>query len=430
MLLQFSFSNFRSFRDEAVLDMRASSISELSNHVRVSGNDNVLTLSAIYGANASGKSNLFAAFDFMANYVKYSTFIDISNKKISMFITNMLQQKPFIFTEKNRKKSEFELYFTIEENTKVTYYNYGFVLDQKGIVEEWLNTNTKTGVVRGTEYKMLFKRKRNKDLELANSIMEYKENLLVSMKDKTLIISLGSGLGVKVCKEIMNWFDNIEPIDCSKFYQEEIDANSFNKTIYENDGIKNQVVNYLRSFDASIYDLNVEKNEGTDDEQKESLYSVFTVHKTEGDNKRVVVPLSEESSGTVKMYHLFSKINSVLLKGSVLFSDEIGIKLHPLLMRNIIITFTDPVKNPKGAQLIFTTHNTIYMEMDLFRRDEIWFVEKNNQISELYSLDDITDSKGNKVRKDNNYQKNYLLGRYGAVPFLSSIFGGEDDEEI
>ena len=75
-------------------------------------------------------------------------------------------------------------------------------------------------------------------------------------------------------------------------------------------------------------------------------------------------------------------------------------------MRNIIITFTDPVKNPKGAQLIFTTHNTIYMEMDLFRRDEIWFVEKNNQISELYSLDDITDSKGNKVRKDNNYQKN------------------------
>lgn len=430
MLLQFSYKNFKSFRDQAVLDMRASSISELANHVRVSGNDNVLTLAAIYGANASGKSNLYSAFEFMANYVKYSYFIDMVDNRVLPILKNMLTQKPFLFSEKPKDKSEFDIYFTVEENSKVKYYNYGFALDKKGVVEEWLTTNTKTGVVRGTDYKVIFNRRRNKPLELEEALIEYKENLNISMRERTLLITLGSVLDIKVCKDIMKWFENIKPIDCSKYFHEEMSSTDFAKEIYKDEDVKKQVLKYLRAFDVSISDIKVEKTETTNSSKDDSSYSVFTIHRVANDGIEVILPLNEESSGTIKMYHLYAKINEVLKKGSILFSDEIDIKLHPLLMRNIIITFTDPVKNPKGAQLIFTTHNTIYMEMDLLRRDEIWFVEKNSQVSELYSLDDITDSKGNKVRKDNNYQKNYLLGRYGAVPFLSSIFGGEDDEEI
>lgn len=92
-------------------------------------------------------------------------------------------------------------------------------------------------------------------------------------------------------------------------------------------------------------------------------------------------------------------------------------------MRNILLTFTDKEKNKNNAQLIFTTHNTIYMDMDLLRRDEIWFAEKNLGVSSLYSLDDITNEKREKVRKDSNYEKNYLLGNYGAVPYLKNLLG-------
>ena len=116
-------------------------------------------------------------------------------------------------------------------------------------------------------------------------------------------------------------------------------------------------------------------------------------------------------------------IRSVLEKGTVFFADELDIKLHPLLMRNILLTFTDKEKNPNNAQLIFTTHNTIYMDMNLLRRDEIWFVEKDNGVSKLYSLDDITNEKGEKVRKDSNYEKHYLLRNYGAIPNLKNLLG-------
>ena len=110
--------------------------------------------------------------------------------------------------------------------------------------------------------------------------------------------------------------------------------------------------------------------------------------------------MNEESSGTKKMFSLYQTLLDVLEKGTVFFADELDIKLHPLLMRNILLTFTDKEKNPNNAQLIFTTHNTIYMDMNLLRRDEIWFVEKDNGVSNLYSLDDITNEKGEKVRKD------------------------------
>ena len=121
------------------------------------------------------------------------------------------------------------------------------------------------------------------------------------------------------------------------------------------------------------------------------------------------------------MISLYQKLQDSLQNGAIFVADELDIKLHPLLMRNIILNFTDSERNPKNAQLIFTTHNTIYMDMGLLRRDEIWFTEKNDNVSELYSLDDIQDANGNKIRKDANYAKNYLLGKYGAIPYLHEL---------
>jgi AAA15 family ATPase/GTPase len=122
------------------------------------------------------------------------------------------------------------------------------------------------------------------------------------------------------------------------------------------------------------------------------------------------------------MFALFPFMQEVLNRGSVLFVDELNAKLHPLLVRNIILTFANPEINTKNAQLIFTTHDTWQLSNNILRRDEIWFTEKDeNGISSLYSLADFADDGGTKIRKDESYEKNYLLGKYGAIPSLKTI---------
>ena len=195
--------------------------------------------------------------------------------------------------------------------------------------------------------------------------------------------------------------------------------------IEETQKIKNELVDFINSFDDSIIDIEIEKISFDDGDSDKDNYRIYTVHKSDGETSTARISMNEESSGTKKMFSLYQTLLDVLEKGGVFFADELDIKLHPLLMRNILLTFTDKEKNPNNAQLIFTTHNTIYMDMDLLRRDEIWFVEKDNGVSNLYSLDDITNEKGEKVRKDSNYEKHYLLGNYGAIPNLKNLLGRE-----
>jgi AAA15 family ATPase/GTPase len=182
-------------------------------------------------------------------------------------------------------------------------------------------------------------------------------------------------------------------------------------------------VAFINSFDDSIIDFEFEKAPVSNESDREK-YHVYTIHKSRT-GREVRIPFSEESAGTIKMFTLYQRMVEVLRSGGLLFADELDIKLHPLLMRNVILTFADPAKNPKNAQLVFTTHNTMYMDMGLLRRDAIWFTEKKNNVSELYSLDDMVGPQGKKVRKDSNYEKNYLLGNYGAVPSLRSLVGGD-----
>ena len=418
MLLQFYFSNYRSFEGEGILDMRASGSNELSSHIRNTLNEKVLPVTAIYGANASGKSSVFEAFQFMALCVLESLSFSDDNKKNPY----KLKVDSFKFSESREKPSEFEINYIDKKGKKELYYNYGFKIDNSGILEEYLAFNTKTGVKRNEDYTYIFKRERNQKLYLDSSIEKFRENLEISLKEKTLLVSLGAKLNIDEFIRVRTWFINTEVINFSNSLYGAFLENILPNNIIESEEVRKNLVSFINSFDDSIIDIEVEKISAIDENDKDN-YRVFTIHKSDKGTSTARISMNEESSGTKKMFSLYQTLLDVLEKGGVFFADELDIKLHPLLMRNILLTFTDKEKNSKNAQLIFTTHNTIYMDMDLLRRDEIWFVEKDNGVSKLYSLDDITNEKGEKVRKDSNYEKHYLLGNYGAIPNLKNLLG-------
>ena len=418
MLLQFYFSNYRSFEGEGILDMRASGSNELSSHIRNTLNEKVLPVTAIYGANASGKSSVFEAFQFMTWCVLESLSFSDDNKKNPY----KLKVDSFKFSESREKPSEFEINYIDKKGKKELYYNYGFKIDNSGILEEYLASNTKTGVKRNEDYTYIFKRERNQKLYLDSSIEKFRENLEISLKEKTLLVSLGAKLNIDEFIRVRTWFINTEVINFSNSLYGAFLENILPNNIIESEEVRKNLVSFINSFDDSIIDIEVEKISAIDENDKDN-YRVFTIHKSDKGTSTARISMNEESSGTKKMFSLYQTLLDVLEKGGVFFADELDIKLHPLLMRNILLTFTDKEKNSNNAQLIFTTHNTIYMDMDLLRRDEIWFVEKDNGVSKLYSLDDITNEKGEKVRKDSNYEKHYLLGNYGAIPNLKNLLG-------
>ena len=420
MLLQFYFSNYRSFEGEGILDMRASGSNELSSHVRNNLNERVLPVTAIYGANASGKSSVFEAFQFMALCVLESLSFSDDDKKNPY----KLKVDSFKFSKSREKPSEFEINYIDKKGKKELYYNYGFKIDNSGILEEYLTSNTKTGVKRNEDYTYIFKREKNQKLYLDSSIEKFRENLEISLKEKTLLVSLGAKLNIDEFIRVRTWFINTEVINFSNSLYGVFLENILPNNIIESEEVRKNLVSFINSFDDSIIDIEVEKISAIDENDKDN-YRVFTIHKSDKGTSTARISMNEESSGTKKMFSLYQTLLDVLRKGGVFFADELDIKLHPLLMRNILLTFTDKEKNPNNAQLIFTTHNTIYMDMDLLRRDEIWFVEKDKGVSNLYSLDDITNEKGEKVRKDSNYEKHYLLGNYGAIPNLKSLLGRE-----
>ena len=420
MLLQFYFSNYRSFEGEGILDMRSSGSNELSSHIRNNLNEKVLPITAIYGANASGKSSVFEAFQFMALCVLESLSFSDDDKKNPY----KLKVDSFKFSKSREKPSEFEINYIDKKGKKELYYNYGFKIDNSGTLGEYLASNTKTGVKRNEDYTYIFKRERNQKLYLDSSIEKFRENLEISLKEKTLLVSLGAKLNIDEFIRVRTWFINTEIINFSNSLYGAFLENILPNNIIESEEVRKNLVSFINSFDDSIIDIEVEKISAIDESDSDN-YRVFTVHKSDKETSIARISMNEESSGTKKMFSLYQTLLDVLEKGGVFFADELDIKLHPLLMRNILLTFTDKEKNPNNAQLIFTTHNTIYMDMDLLRRDEIWFVEKDNGVSNLYSLDDITNEKGEKVRKDSNYEKHYLLGNYGAIPNLKNLLGRE-----
>lgn len=193
------------------------------------------------------------------------------------------------------------------------------------------------------------------------------------------------------------------------------------KGFVDDDSVQKKVIEYFASFDEHIKDFEIEKLPQNAD-SKEETYKISSLHKKIDTDAFAAIPLNMESAGTLKMFALYPELQDVLEKGSIFFIDELNARLHPLLVRNFLLTFLNPEINTKHAQLIFTTHDTWQLSNQLLRRDEVWFTEKDEQgISKLYSLADFVDESGARIRKDESYEKNYLIGKYGAIPTLRSI---------
>lgn len=333
---------------------------------------------------------------------------------------------PFLFDNNSANaESSFEVFFIDSEEHGAKTYNYGFVLNQEGVVEEWLNYASKSS--RG-KYKSLFYRNaQENELDLSGLPAKSRENIEVSLEKETLIVSLGAKLKITKLKFVRDWFVNLNFADFGEPFENLIMSRLIPDGFDSDPNVRQNVVKYLSSFDNSIVDFNIEKVPGDKDEDDDN-FKIEAVHKVINSNATAVIPLHEESAGTLKMFSLYPVLHEALETGSVLFIDELNARLHPLLVRSFIITFLNPEINVNHAQLVFTSHDSWQLNGNLLRRDEIWFTEKNDDgISTLYSLADFIDEDGIKIRKDENYEKNYLLGKYGAVPSLKALdmFKGE-----
>ena len=420
MLIQFSFKNYKSFRDEATLDLSAAKMTEFSDRVVSEGNDKILPMAAIYGANASGKSNIYNAFGYMADYVIESFKYGDEEEKFEEY-----RPTPFLFDSvSNDAESGFEVYFTIPGDKAEKTYNYGFCVDRHGVTEEWLNVKAKTA----RKYASVFYRSTEEDtLDLSGLPKSNRDNIQVALEKQVLIVSLGAKLKVNKCKDIRDWFMANEFADFGDPFTNFFLSRRLPKGFVDDNSIQKKVIEYFASFDEHIKDFEIEKLPN-DADSKEETYKISSLHKKIDSDTFAAIPLSMESAGTLKMFALYPELQDVLEKGSVFFIDELNARLHPLLVRNFLLTFLNPEINTRHAQLIFTTHDTWQLSNQLLRRDEVWFTEKDEQgISKLYSLADFVDESGARIRKDESYEKNYLIGKYGAIPTLKSIdiFKGE-----
>ena len=420
MLIQFNFKNFKSFREEVSLDLTATKITEHEEHVIEAANDKLLKVAAIYGANASGKSNVYDAFEYMTYYVDESFKFGDEEERRRKTGDAYLKVTPFLFDEKSRdEETTFEVFYVDNSEDTGKTYQYGFSLKNDEVVEEWLYSKAKTA---RNKYRTIFYRKKGEELEMNGFSKNHVENIKASLNKESLIVSLGSKLRITRLKKVRDWFLSNEIVNfgdpAENFFLSRVLPEGF----IDKKEVQDNVVEYFASFDEAIRDFNIEELPQKDEKDNSKNYKIDALHKMSDSEKMASIPLKQESSGTLKMFALYPSLKEVLDQGSILFIDELNARLHPLLVRNIILTFLSPEINTQNAQLVFTTHDIWQFSNELLRRDEIWMVNKNRDgVSELYSLVEFKDEDGNKVRRDEALAKNYLTGNYGAIPALKPM---------
>ena len=415
MLIQFNFKNYKSFKDETTLDLSAAKMTEFSDRVVTIGSERILPVAVIFGANASGKSNVYSAFEYMSNYVVQS--FQYGGEEDSF---RYIRPTPFLLADETEgAESSFEVYFTIPGDKSEKVFNYGFCVGNDGVTEEWLNTKAKTA----RKYSPVFYRDTNANtLDLSGLPKSSRSNIEIALEKQVLVISLGAKLKIAKCKQVRDWFLTNEFTDFGDPVTSCFLHNRLPKGFVDDPAVRANVIKYIASFDEKIKDFRIEKLPPEVNDGKGDAYKITAIHQKIGSDKTAEIPLEDESAGTLKMFALYPGLQYVLQNGGVFFIDELNARLHPLLVRNFVLTFLNPEININHAQLVFTTHDTWQLSNQLLRRDEIWFTEKDeNGVSTLYSLADFVDEDGARIRKDESYEKNYLLGKYGAIPTLKSI---------
>ena len=427
MFVQFKVQNFKSLKEEATLSMVASGSDsstrfEENTFLVEKFNLRLLKSIVIYGANASGKSKVLEALSFMRKFV-------IESSKEGQ-IDEPIGVDPFrLDTTSAEKPTSFEIVFISND----IQYRYGFEVNRLEVVAEWLYRRAKTKEVE------IFYRS-FQDFETHKT--QFKANDLIKndrIRSNALFVSVGASFNDPISREIVTWFklfNMLSGIDHDRY-----EGYSVHRLRSEKD--KRATLNFLKAADFGIEDIKFTKLDlGNPPGNMPEVLKDFLKEKTiEQSDSEVLVDLStyrkvydenklpvglekfsvedDESAGTRKYFAISGPILNTLAQGYALAVDELGNKLHSSLVSKLIELFNSRKNNPRHAQLIFTAHDTNLLSSGLFRRDQIWFTEKDRYgATTLYSLADF---KTNVVRKADNYEDKYLQGRYGALPYLNDF---------
>ena len=404
MLIRFSFKNFKSFKNENCLDMEATSLKEHEYNVAKIDNGEYLKVSAIYGANASGKTNVLQAFDYMKKRILVS---DDSKKNSPIDEENVYS----FMINNNPIALEVEI---LAKNNKI--YKYGFEVLKDTIISEWLFEK------RVNKFYSIFERENNNVSMKPNKISD-----LVNIDERTLFLNIYSKIdrNNEDFSNVYDWFVNSTYLDLGNPNFERFINNRVSLKILSDENYKKELLKFIKTFDSGIEGIKTTPDSIEAVKSNNGIIDIEVIHKGEKGEVKAL-PFYLESNGTRKMFHLFDFFMDALKNGMVLFVDELDAKLHPLLTRYIINLFHNSDTNKGNGQLIYSTHDTVNLNKETFRRDEIWFAEKDKDgISEIYALSDyiLEDDKnaGKKVRNDATYNKDYLTGRYGAIPVLEEF---------
>ena len=400
MLCQFTVRNFKSIRDAVTFDMQATAISEHEDRIIKDKDEELyLPVSAVYGPNGGGKSNVLEALHSLVTKVLRPLYATSNNEEIAIKMKKLVIE-PFAFDEETRNKpTEFELFF----RTEMAEYRYELTVKREIIEYERLD-RIKLDTGRKSA---LFERDED-EITLKGAFSRLKTS-----DELSDTLPLLSYLGItysknEVVQDVLDWFD--EEIDFLNYGNP---MQELRMAISKSEDVKRLMLQMIQEMDLDIVDFRVEEKEN-------DRIEVFTKHVV--DEYEAELNLFDESSGTKKLFGLLPFIAKSLLRGTTLVIDELDAKIHPVLLKYLIMTFSNMEKNKKGAQLIFTSHDLSTMNSEVFRRDEIWFVAKGNrQNSKLYSLVEFKNKKGESVRKDAKFDKQYLEGKYGADPYLRKI---------
>lgn len=421
MLIEFSVGNYRSFKEKATFSMVAANLVaqdkklDENNVVEVDDDLRLLKSSAIYGANASGKSNLVKAFGFMRRFMINSSKETQSTEKIGV-------ERFKLSLETDLEPSFFEIVFLMNHKK----YRYGFETTRERVISEWLFYVPK---LRETK---LFKRK----LDNISVSKAYKADESIQQKTRhnALFLSVSAQFNVERAEEILNWLiykvKVVSGLDDRGYGDDTVSCLMKNEN-------KEKILQLLKKLDLGFGNVKVEESEMDVDSLSITLpdeiknlilrngvpkvVSVQTMHrKFDGNGNHVSMELFElndqESEGTRKVFALAGPLFDTLKDGKILIIDEFDARIHPLISRAIVELFNSNETNQNNAQLIFMTHDTNLLSNKLFRRDQIWFTEKNRYgATDLYSLAEY------KIRNDASFESDYIKGRYGAIPFIGNL---------
>ena len=398
MLCQFTFKNFKSYKDETIFDFQAAALPEFKESlITTNSAPDLIPVSAVYGPNGGGKSNLLQALSCVI-----STIVEPVHKLGKNRQSLILQQKvdavPFLFDEVSAyEPTEFKLFILIGSNL----YCYYIALKDDEVISESLTRKS----VTGKKAAELFDREKGK-ITLGYSINKKSINTDVNPKMPYLSF-LGINYGIPEINEVMTWFESC----IIRSYANPMVENQI--MLEKHTEYKNQLIRALNDMDIDITDYRY-------DEDGKQLYM-----KRKLGEKVYELSFTEESDGTRKLIAALPVILLALREGRLVIIDELDAKLHPKLLRYVILLFKNRDINRHGAQLLFTSHDMSTMKNTIFRRDEIWFAADNeSHESDVYSLHEMRSEDGSRIKNTATYDKQYLEGRYGADPYLRNMLGG------